>query len=62
VDGTTTCSPAVCTQYVSVDSEWCSGEPIPPKDGTRRVTGIETLPRVRVRYLARWLTIWSKAG
>ncbi len=62
MDGTTTLSPAVCTQYVSVDSEWCSGLPIAPNEGTRMVTGIRTRPLVRVRYLARCDAIWSNAG
>ena len=45
-----------------MDSEWCSTAPIPPNDGMRMVTGMSTSPRVRMRYLARWLTIWSNAG
>lgn len=33
-----------------------------PKEGIRTVTGIAMSPRVRIRYFARWLTIWSNAG
>lgn len=33
-----------------------------PNDGMRTVTGMSISPRVRVRYLARWLTTWSKAA
>ena len=43
----TTRSPEVCVKYASGDSEWCSGEPMPPPKGTRMVMGIFTAPRVR---------------
>src|SRR5690606_41041472 len=43
----TTFNPAVCTKYVSGDSEWCSTAPIPPPYGMRTTTGRRTLPADR---------------
>ncbi len=43
----TTRSPDVWVKYASGDSEWCSGEPMPPPNGTRTVMGIFTAPWVR---------------
>ena len=55
-------SEIVTWRVASGDSEWCSGEPMPPPKGMRMVTGIGTAPRVRARSLARFATIWSNAG
>ena len=35
---------------------------MPPPHGIRIVTGTVTRPSERIRSLASWLTIWSKAG